>query len=159
MTDRYYEKCKLLGEKDDYIYIEFNRKKCSSYGKYVYSVGKDLVTGTRVVYDGYYSTIDEAVRRDPTRAGNLHLYVKPGIYLQKSEVIAELNKMSKEDIKRYVKSIKDVKEKYKNVKKKNKQEHKAAVMKYRGENSELRSIQRKVKQKAKRMEKKNGISI
>ena len=150
--NRDYRKCRLIGTKDDYIYVEFNEKKDSSYGKYVDRVGKDLVTGTRVVYLGYCRDIEEAVCIDSIRSGKLHLYVDFGHYILKSEVIAELNKMSKEDIKRYVKSIKDVKEKYKKVKKKSKQEHKAAVMKYRGENRELRSIQRKVKQKAKRME-------
>lgn len=145
MRDRDYAKCKLLGTDNSYIYIEVNHKKCSSYGKYVDEVGKDLITGTRVVSYVHCNDIEDAILRDPVRSGNLHLYVDFGRYLHKSEVITALNKMSKEDIEKYVKSIKDVKEKYKKIKKEIRQKNKEAVIKYRKENKELNSAKRKVK--------------
>lgn len=145
MGDKYYAECRLVGTEADYIYVEFYRKKCYSYGKNAWDIGKDLITGTRVVVDYDYHNIKQAAFFDPFRAGNLHLYVGICEFLDKKEVAEKLEKMSKEDIEKYVKSIKDVKTKYKEAKKEIREENKKAVMEYRQENRNLRSAKRKVK--------------
>ena len=144
MGDKCYAKCRLIGTKDDYIYAEFNRKNCEVYDGQVFGFGRDLITGARVITR--YEDIEHAVLYDPFGAGTLHLYIAWGKYLTKNEVIDELNKLSTaEDAKKYIKIIKDVKTRYKELKKEIRQKKKNAIMEDRQMQEMIRFTKRKIK--------------
>ena len=100
---------------DTYIYAEWEnvRNKGKIHGFYWDNIGKDIITGTKIVNRFYVNdsnSLEQRLINDYYRPGVVYLYVDTCVTeLDKEDIIDILGSMSKEEIIEYSKKVKEAK--------------------------------------------------
>lgn len=146
--EKEYKKVSIVGTKDTFAYIEYQRKHMFMHkGRWI-EIGKDIITGEFIVCDGGIYKYDDLIYRFRNHAllpGRLFLYGNFEEYLKKEEIASILNGMSEEKVKEYVVNIKKAKELYKEAKKEAKKMVKEDIAKDRHQKKDCKTAKRKVR--------------